>query len=122
MTEEELIRDIEGLRRLLRDKEDNLAQLRREKVIIQNNGLSNEEIARYSRQILMPEVGVKGNFLMILVLVYEGEAEMVKRVEHLIFDIFTGEISEGRTIIKDMQVVGYQQLCTVSKNHIFESF
>ncbi|XP_015112130.1 adenylyltransferase and sulfurtransferase MOCS3 [Diachasma alloeum] len=60
MSEEELIGEIRELKWLLREKEDNLAELRREQVIIQKNGLNNEEIARYSRQILMPEISVKG--------------------------------------------------------------
>lgn len=60
MEEENLLKEIESLKKLLKEKETQLADLRREKEILQDNGLNNEEIARYSRQILLPEIGVKG--------------------------------------------------------------
>lgn len=60
MNEKELIDEITELRELLRAKEVQLAALRREKQILQDNGLSNDEISRYSRQIFLSEVGVKG--------------------------------------------------------------
>ena len=60
MDEEKLIDEIIKLRELLRAKEDQLAALRREKQIIQDYGLSNNEISRYSRQIFLPEIGIKG--------------------------------------------------------------
>ncbi|KOC68384.1 Adenylyltransferase and sulfurtransferase MOCS3 [Habropoda laboriosa] len=60
MNEKKLINEITELREVLRVKEAQLAALRREKQILQNYGLSNEEISRYSRQIFLPEIGVKG--------------------------------------------------------------
>ncbi|XP_053988637.1 adenylyltransferase and sulfurtransferase MOCS3 [Hylaeus anthracinus] len=60
MNEKELIDEITSLRELLRAKEAQLAILRREKQIVQDCGLSNNEISRYSRQIFLSEVGVKG--------------------------------------------------------------
>lgn len=60
MSEESLLEEIASLREKLREKEANLAELRRERQILQANGLNNEEIARYSRQILLPDIGVKG--------------------------------------------------------------
>lgn len=58
--EEDLVQEINDLRILLREKENTLKQLRLEKEIVQECGLTNEEISRYSRQILMPQFGVKG--------------------------------------------------------------
>lgn len=63
MNEEELIREIAVLRKILREKEANLHAIRREKRAPQSHGLNNEEIARYSRQILLPEISVKGLYL-----------------------------------------------------------
>lgn len=60
MEEENLLIEIKSLKTILKEKEIRLAEIRREKEILQNNGLNNEEIARYSRQILLPEIGVKG--------------------------------------------------------------
>ncbi|CAL7946144.1 unnamed protein product [Xylocopa violacea] len=60
MNEKKLIDEIAELRELLRMKEAQLAALRREKQILQDYGLSNKEISRYSRQIFLPEIGVKG--------------------------------------------------------------
>ncbi|KAK0085556.1 hypothetical protein PV326_005869 [Microctonus aethiopoides] len=60
MSEEELIREIDALRIILKVKEDNLKNLRQQKEILQKNGLNNNEISRYSRQILIPEIGVRG--------------------------------------------------------------
>ncbi|XP_034944569.1 adenylyltransferase and sulfurtransferase MOCS3 [Chelonus insularis] len=60
MDEDQLIREIEELKKLLKEKEDNLTQLRSKKQILQKNGLKNDEIMRYSRQILIPEISVKG--------------------------------------------------------------
>ncbi|XP_076668559.1 ubiquitin-like activating enzyme 4 [Andrena cerasifolii] len=60
MNEQKLIDEITELRELLRAKEAQLAAVRREKQILQDYGLSNDEISRYSRQIFLPEIGVKG--------------------------------------------------------------
>ncbi|XP_011494060.1 PREDICTED: adenylyltransferase and sulfurtransferase MOCS3 isoform X1 [Ceratosolen solmsi marchali] len=60
MDEQYLLKEIASLKEKLREKEDNLAKLRFEKQILQGHGLNNGEIARYSRQILLPEIGVKG--------------------------------------------------------------
>ncbi|XP_016839633.1 adenylyltransferase and sulfurtransferase MOCS3 [Nasonia vitripennis] len=60
MSEESLLEEIASLKAKLREKEANLAKLRREKQILQSHGLNNAEIARYSRQILLPDIGVKG--------------------------------------------------------------
>ncbi|XP_015512629.1 adenylyltransferase and sulfurtransferase MOCS3 [Neodiprion lecontei] len=60
MNEEELIREIVALRKTLREKKDTLRRLQRDKHVVQECGLTNEEIGRYSRQILVPEIGVKG--------------------------------------------------------------
>ncbi|XP_076752127.1 ubiquitin-like activating enzyme 4 isoform X2 [Xylocopa sonorina] len=60
MNEKKLIDEIAELRELLRMKEAQLAAQRREKQILQDYGLSNNEISRYSRQIFLPEIGVKG--------------------------------------------------------------
>lgn len=58
--EDKLVAEITELRALLRMKEAKLADLRREKQIAQENGLYNDEISRYSRQIFLPEIGVQG--------------------------------------------------------------
>lgn len=60
MSEEELVREINDLKFLLKEKEDQLIKLRCEKEILQDNGLNNKEIMRYSRQILIPSIGVPG--------------------------------------------------------------
>lgn len=60
MSEEELVHEIAALRIKLSEKESNLNKLRREKQIVQKHGLTNEEISRYSRQILLPEISVNG--------------------------------------------------------------
>ena len=60
MDEKELMNQIAELRELLRIKEAQLVALRREKQILQDYGLSNGEILRYSRQIFLPEIGIKG--------------------------------------------------------------
>ncbi|KAH0540430.1 adenylyltransferase and sulfurtransferase MOCS3 [Cotesia glomerata] len=60
MSEEELVREINNLKLLLKEKEDQLIKLRYEKEILQDNGLNNKEIMRYSRQILIPNIGVPG--------------------------------------------------------------
>lgn len=60
MNENKLIDEIIELRELLRTKETQLAALRREKQILQDYGLNNEEILRYSRQIFLPEIAIKG--------------------------------------------------------------
>lgn len=60
MDEKELMNQITKLRELLRIKEAQLVALRREKQILQDYGLSNGEILRYSRQIFLPEIGIKG--------------------------------------------------------------
>lgn len=58
--EDELRAEITKLRELLHTKEEELARLRREKQVVQEYGLSNDEICRYSRQLFLPEVGVQG--------------------------------------------------------------
>lgn len=58
--EDELIAEITKLRELLRTKEAELACLRQEKQVVQEHGLNNDEICRYSRQLFLTEVGVKG--------------------------------------------------------------
>ncbi|OAD54590.1 Adenylyltransferase and sulfurtransferase MOCS3 [Eufriesea mexicana] len=60
MNEKKLLDEITALRELLDMKEVQLAALRREKQILQDYGLSNKEISRYSRQIFLPEIGIKG--------------------------------------------------------------
>ncbi|XP_076279398.1 ubiquitin-like activating enzyme 4 [Lasioglossum baleicum] len=60
MNEEELIDEIMELRKMLRAKEAQLTTLRREKQILQDYGLSNDEISRYSRQIFLTEIGIEG--------------------------------------------------------------
>ncbi|KAF7989780.1 hypothetical protein HCN44_008454 [Aphidius gifuensis] len=60
MDEKQLINEICQLKKLLKEKEDQLAKIQYDKQPMQKNELNNEEIARYSRQILMPEIGVKG--------------------------------------------------------------
>lgn len=60
MEEKQLKNEIYQLKKLLKIKEDKLAKIQYDKQPIQKNELNNEEIARYSRQILMPEIGVKG--------------------------------------------------------------
>lgn len=70
MSEEKLIDEINELRELLRVKESQLGALRREKQILQDYGLSNEEISRYSRQIFLPEIGVKGFTIYIVTNLY----------------------------------------------------
>lgn len=60
MNEQKLIDEIAELRELLRAKEAQLVALKREKQILQDYGLNNDEISRYSRQIFLPEIGVKG--------------------------------------------------------------
>lgn len=58
--EDELVAEITKLRELLRMKEAKLARLRHEKQVVQEYGLNNDEICRYSRQLFLTEVGVKG--------------------------------------------------------------
>lgn len=58
--EDELIAEITELRALLHAKEIKLARLRREKQVMQEYGLNNDEICRYSRQLFLTEVGVQG--------------------------------------------------------------
>lgn len=60
MCENELLEEISTLKKKLREKEDELARLRRRNQILQENGLNNQEITRYSRQIILPEIGVQG--------------------------------------------------------------
>lgn len=60
MNEEELVEQIAELREQLRKKENALAALRNEKQVLQDYGLSNEEIPRYSRQIILSEFGING--------------------------------------------------------------
>ena len=66
MDEAALLREIKELRSKLREKEANLVALRREKLIVREHGLDNKEIARYSRQMLIPEIGVKGILHLLL--------------------------------------------------------
>ncbi|KAL0134612.1 hypothetical protein PUN28_001425 [Cardiocondyla obscurior] len=58
--EDDLVAEITKLRELLHVKEAELAHLRHERQITLENGLTNDEICRYSRQIFLTEVGVKG--------------------------------------------------------------
>lgn len=58
--ESELLAEITELRALLHRKETELTHLRREKQITQEYGLNNDEINRYSRQLLLTEIGVQG--------------------------------------------------------------
>ncbi|KYN21255.1 PREDICTED: adenylyltransferase and sulfurtransferase MOCS3 [Trachymyrmex cornetzi] len=60
ISEDELVAEITELRELLRTKEAKLTHLRHEKQIAQEYGLNNDEICRYSRQLFLKEVGVKG--------------------------------------------------------------
>lgn len=63
MTEASLVAEIASLKEKLREKEDNLAELRREQQILQPHGLNNTEVSRYSRQILLSEIGVSGEYI-----------------------------------------------------------
>ncbi|XP_014481121.1 PREDICTED: adenylyltransferase and sulfurtransferase MOCS3 [Dinoponera quadriceps] len=58
--EEDLKATIAELRAALRAKEAELADLRREKQVVQEYGLSNDEILRYSRQLFLREINVRG--------------------------------------------------------------
>jgi hypothetical protein len=58
--EDELVAEIANLRALLRTKEAKLAELQREKQIVQEHGLYNDEICRYSRQLFLSQIGVQG--------------------------------------------------------------
>ncbi|EZA60457.1 hypothetical protein DMN91_010697 [Ooceraea biroi] len=58
--EDKLVAEITELRALLRAKEAKLAELRRERQVVQEYGLHNDEISRYSRQLFLPEIGVQG--------------------------------------------------------------
>lgn len=58
--EDKLVAEIAELRALLHAKEVKLARLRREKQVVQEYGLSNDEICRYSRQLFLTEIGVHG--------------------------------------------------------------
>ena len=60
MLEKQLQEEILILRKKLEEKEDELSQLISEKQNVQSNGLNNSEIARYSRQMLLPEIAVAG--------------------------------------------------------------
>lgn len=58
--EDQLVAEIAELRELLHAKEVKLARLRRDKQVMQEYGLNNDEICRYSRQLFLPEIGVRG--------------------------------------------------------------
>lgn len=58
--EDELVAEITKLRELLRTKEAELTCLRHKKQVTQEYGLNNDEIYRYSRQLFLTEIGVKG--------------------------------------------------------------
>lgn len=60
MSEDKLVAEIAELRALLHAKETELAHLRHKKQIMQEYGLDNQEICRYSRQLFLPEIGVQG--------------------------------------------------------------
>lgn len=66
MSIDELEREIESLRLLLREKEELLANLKRKKGVetADQEKLTNSEISRYSRQIILPEIGVKGQLAL----------------------------------------------------------
>lgn len=53
---EETVLELERLRREIREKDEIIAKLKRDVDI----KLTNEEINRYSRQILIPNIGVEG--------------------------------------------------------------
>lgn len=58
----ELEQEVNSLRAQLRKKEEKLRELKQKERNERRrfDKLSNEEIARYSRQIILPEIGVKG--------------------------------------------------------------
>lgn len=58
--EDELVAEIAELRALLHAKEVKLAHLRSERQVMQEYGLNNDEICRYSRQLFLTEIGVQG--------------------------------------------------------------
>lgn len=58
--EDKLVAEIAELQALLHAKEVKLSRLRREKQVMQEYGLNNDEICRYSRQLLLTEIGVQG--------------------------------------------------------------
>ncbi|KAL7295528.1 hypothetical protein TKK_0011172 [Trichogramma kaykai] len=60
MNEKILLAEIAELKKRLREKEAALIALRQETQILQENGLTNTEIARYSRQVILPSIGVTG--------------------------------------------------------------
>lgn len=66
---DELENEIEALRKELEQKEHLLEFLKNpvkgsEKTDLSNQKLTNEEIIRYSRQIILPEIGVKGQLAL----------------------------------------------------------
>lgn len=62
MNEEELKLEVERLRKALRASEEKLQQLQNEKQHLQNYGLNNNEVLRYSRQMIMPDISVDGMY------------------------------------------------------------
>ncbi|XP_025152981.1 adenylyltransferase and sulfurtransferase MOCS3 isoform X1 [Harpegnathos saltator] len=58
--EDDLKKIIAELRATLNEKEAELADLQRKKQIVQEYGLSNDEILRYSRQLFLREINVQG--------------------------------------------------------------
>lgn len=62
--EEELKATIAELRATLRAKEAELADLQRKKQVVQEYGLNNDEILRYSRQIFLQQISVQGMLLL----------------------------------------------------------
>lgn len=66
MNETELQNEINKLKRQLLEKEALLQTLRNQPSKSSSNDekLSNVEIARYSRQIILPEIGVKGQLAL----------------------------------------------------------
>lgn len=66
MDEIELEKEIGLLRRQLEEKETLLQSIRNQKKrnVINDDKLSNADIARFSRQIILPEVGVKGQLAL----------------------------------------------------------
>lgn len=61
---EALEREIVALRRQLEEKENALNELRSKEIRQVQQKLTKEEIGRYARQIILPEIGVKGQLAL----------------------------------------------------------
>lgn len=62
--EDDLRTTIAELRATLIAKEAELAALQRKRQVVQEYGLNNDEILRYSRQLFLPEINVQGFLLL----------------------------------------------------------